>query len=111
MPAAYLVSCLIIVIVFVRNYHGVQRKVSARLFVILFLCLFIISVIYPEHITEAANFFGVGRGSDFIFYNFIIFGVGILGLLYKKIIHLERRLLDLNRQVSINETILKVDEK
>ena len=111
MSAAYLVFCFIVVIIFVRNYHGVQKKVSARFFVLFLFLIFIVSVIYPQHITKVANFFGVGRGSDFIFYNFIVFGLGMIGLLYKKIIHLERRLLNLNRQVSINETVFKTDEE
>ena len=103
MPAVYLATSLILVVFFVRNYQGVQRRVSARIFVSLFFCGFITSVIYPGLVTEIANFFGIGRGSDFIFYNVIIFGLGLIGLLYKKIINLERRLLDLNRQISINE--------
>ena len=103
MPAIYLVTSLLLVMFFVRNYQGVQKRVYARIFVILFFCGFITSVVYPGLATEIANFFGIGRGSDFIFYNFIIFGLGLIGLLYKKIINLERRLLDLNRQISINE--------
>ena len=101
MSAAYLVSIFLLVIIFVRNYHGVQKKVSARLFLIIFIVGFILSVLLPNLITQIASFFGFGRGTDFVFYNFVIFAIGIFGLLYKKILMLERRLIDLNRQVSI----------
>ncbi len=107
MPAVYLIVTSFLVLVFVRNYHGVQKRVSARIFVVFLFIIFIISVIYPDKLTEIANFFGVGRGSDFVFYNFILFGLGIVGILYKKIIYLERRLIDLSRQASINETLSK----
>ena len=111
MSAIYLITSVILVFIFVRNYDGVRRKVSARLFVIVFFFAFIFSVIYPEQITKIANFFGVGRGSDFMFYNFIVFGLGMLALLYRKIVHLERRLVELNRQASINLAVLKQEKE
>lgn len=103
MSAAYLVLSFALVLIFVRNYHGVQKKVSARFFLIIFIMGFILSVLFPNQISQIASFFGFGRGADFIFYNFVIFAIGIFGLLYKKILLLERRLIDLNRQVSIRE--------
>ena len=97
-------------LVFIRNYHGVQRKVSARVLVVLFVLAFVLSVLFPNEITRIAHFFGFGRGTDFIFYNFVIFSIGIFGLLYKKIVTLERRLIALNRQASIHESKFKNDD-
>lgn len=111
MPATYLVLNLVLVLFFVRNYHGVQKKVSARLFLVIFVLAFILSVVFPNQITLIGSFFGFGRGADFIFSNFVIFSLGAFGLLYKKILHLERRLIELNRQVSIRESCAQIDGK
>lgn len=101
MSAAYLVTCFLLVLFFVRNYHGVQKKVSARVFLIIFILAFVLSVLFPDQISKIGLFFGFGRGADFIFSNFVVFALGVFGLLYKKILLLERRLIELNRQASI----------
>ena len=106
MSTLYLVVSFFFVLVFVRNYHGVQRKVSARVLVILFIFAFVFSVLFPNVIGRLAQFFGFGRGADFMFYTFVIFSIGVFGLLYKKIYLLERRLTALNRQVSIQQSKL-----
>jgi small membrane protein len=108
MPTLYLVANFLLVLFFIRNYHGVQKKVSARIFVVVFVLAFVLSAFSPSYVTKIANFFGFGRGTDFVFYNFVIFTIGILGLLYKKILLLERRLIALNRQASINEAKAKI---
>jgi hypothetical protein len=101
MSTLYLVVSFFFVLVFVRNYHGIQRKVSARVLVFLFILAFVFSVLFPNVIGDMAKFFGFGRGADFMFYTFVIFSIGVFGLLYKKIYLLERRLTALNRQASI----------
>ena len=104
MSAAYLVFSFILVLFFVRNYHGVRRKVYARLFLIIFVIAFLLSVLFPNQIARVGLIFGFGRGADFVFSNFVIFTLGVFGLLYKKILLLERRLVELNRQASIART-------
>lgn len=104
MPTIYLVVNFFIVLLFIRNYHGITRKVSARVFVVLFIMAFVLSALFPNQIGRIATTFGFGRGADFVFYNFVIFSIGIFGLLYKKILLLERRLIALNRQASIHES-------
>jgi hypothetical protein len=111
MSALYLVTSFALIVVFVRNYHGVQRKVSARFFMIMFIFAFVLSVMFPNQITRIASFFGFGRGADFVFYNFVIFSIGTFGLLYKKIVLLERRLVELNRQASIRGSECRDDQK
>ena len=105
MTAAYLVINFIFVLIFVRNYHGIKSKVTARVFILIFILAFLLSVLFPNFVTQIADFFGFGRGTDFMFYNFVIFSIGVFGLLYKKIVLLERRLVALNRQVSINQKL------
>ncbi len=104
MSTAYLLVLFFFVLVFVRNYHGIQRKVTARAFIFIFIFAFLLSALFPSLIGNLAGFFGFGRGTDFMFYNFVIFSIGIFGLLYKKIYLLERRLILLNRQVSIYQS-------
>ena len=111
MSATYLVLGLVLVLYFVRNYHGVQKKVSARLFLLIFVLAFVLSVMFPNQITRIGLFFGFGRGADFVFSNFVIFSLGAFGLLYKKILLLERRLVQLNRQSSILGNKLQNDDK
>ena len=101
MSTIYLVVNFFLVLIFVRNYHGVQSKVTARIIFIAFIFVFIVSVMFPNSIGDLAQLFGFGRGADFMFYNFVIFSIGMFGLLYKKIYLLERRLTALNRQTAI----------
>ncbi len=109
MTSVYLIFNFILVLIFIRNYHGIKRKVTARLTIIFFIIAFILSVLFPNLVTQVASFFGFGRGADFIFYNFVIFSLGVFGLLYKKIFLLERRLVHLNRQASIFQSSTKAD--
>jgi len=110
MAAIYLITNFLLVLLFLRNYKGIQKKISARLFLIIFALALIFAVLFPDKISEIGNFFGIGRGADFIFYNFIIFTIGIFGILYKKNLYLERKLIELNRQVAINEALKKWDK-
>jgi hypothetical protein len=110
MAALYLIANFFLVLIFMRNYNGIQKKISARLFMIVFAITLILAVLFPNKITTIANFFGIGRGADFVFYNFIIFTIGMIGILYKKNLYLERKLIELNRQVATNEALKKWDK-
>lgn len=56
----------------VRFLHGDRSLAIKRLFAVLFALGAIFAILFPDILTSIANFFGVGRGIDFLFYVFII---------------------------------------
>lgn len=56
----------------VRFLPGDRSLAVKRLFAILFAVGAILAILFPDILTSIANFFGIGRGVDFLFYVFII---------------------------------------
>lgn len=56
----------------VRFLPGDRSLAIKRLFAILFAVGAIFAILFPDVLTSIANFFGIGRGVDFLFYIFII---------------------------------------
>lgn len=55
-----------------RSIRAEKSLALKRLLALLFVAAAIIAVLFPQLLTAVAAFFGVGRGTDFLLYVFII---------------------------------------
>lgn len=58
-----------------RSLRSDKSLAMKRLIALLFVVAAIVAIIFPNLLTVIANFFGVGRGTDFLLYGFIIIGM------------------------------------
>ena len=72
-----------------------------RLLILVFLGLGIISIIIPEMTTFIANRIGIGRGTDLVFYLFILTSLFGFFYLISEINHLLRLITHLCREIAI----------
>lgn len=63
----------------------------------------IIFVLYPNLAQNIANFFNIGRGTDLVFYVWIIFTLFKFLRYESRINELQKNVTELTRQLSINE--------
>lgn len=52
----------------VRNYDKLISKILTRVFFATFVLVFLVFIIFPNLTFGIANFIGIGRGSDLVFY-------------------------------------------
>lgn len=65
----FLIIAIIFIFIFVRNSN---IRSFYRIFIFFALIAGIITVIFPELTSIVASFIGIGRGTDLVFYIFII---------------------------------------
>jgi hypothetical protein len=78
------------------NQLAVRRIAAAG-----FLTVGALSVLFPQLTTYAANFVGVGRGTDLLLYVLVVAFLFVTIGLHQRIHTLEGRLTDLAREVAI----------
>ena len=93
-----IIATTIILLTYLRSFRSV---LSDRLFALIFSVLVIAAVLFPDITTVAAQFVGVGRGADLVFYLSIVGGGFFLVLLYGKLLRQEQVITKLIRAVAI----------
>lgn len=112
----YQIFIIIIAIVAILLVFGLfnRKKISAKTF-ILWIFLWIIIGIFsflPDLSGYLANFFGIGRGLDFIFLAAIFFLFYLIFRLYLKIEDMDNEISILVRKIAIeNEEKMNQDKK
>lgn len=80
-----------------------RSRLAGRMIMILFILVLSAFVLFPDTTTRIANWFGIGRGTDFLFYIFVIFVMYALAAVYLRLRDTDRRITSLTRQISLNE--------
>jgi len=62
------------------------------------------AVVFPDLTQTAANFVGVGRGTDLVLYIAVVAMMFVLVHYYTKFVELQRKLTDMTREVAILRT-------
>lgn len=96
-----LICLLLLELLFVRHYRGTVQRASSRIILVLLIFFFAVAVFFPSLVNRFAKIIGVGRGTDLVLYLFITTSAGVIILLFKKFLLLERRIVDLNRALVI----------
>ena len=67
-----------------------------------FFCAFT-AILFPDLTMYLANFLGVGRGADLVFYLYITWSVFIFMALYSKIMNLNNAITQLSRELALSK--------
>ena len=82
-----------------RAYH----KVIWRGYVVAVMLAGALSVLFPDMLTTMANVVGIGRGADLLLYVSVVTFMLIAVVLYRRLVQLERRYVELARQLALWE--------
>lgn len=99
-----LVIAIVWVTVFtLRSLRSDKSLAMKRLLALLFVIAAIVAIIFPNLLTLIANFFGVGRGTDFLLYGFIVIGMLFAVAVIRAKARSDARVTQLARSVALNE--------
>jgi small membrane protein len=100
-----LLAIAVVVLIGMRAPTGARHLALRRIGLAGFAAFAALSVLFPDAWNEAADFVGVGRGSDLLLYGLIIAFLLSLVTMYRRHREMERRLTLLARRLAIDEAI------
>lgn len=87
-------------------FLGVSRRrsrLTGKIILVGFVLVLSGFILFPATTTRIANLFGVGRGTDFLFYLFSLFILYIISLLYIRLRDQDRKITKLTRALAIRD--------
>ena len=88
-----------------------RNAILDLLLLILFTCMAVFFILFPDSTNVIAHKLGVGRGADLLFYVCILFFAYIAMKLFDRIRRLERQLNELVRELAKQNAVKKTKEK
>lgn len=98
-----LIAAFGLLVLFVRNRHGVRVAASKRVALVLFALLNVYAVIRPDDVTAVANLVGVGRGTDLLLYMLVVGFLSVTLNQYLRFQGVDHRLTELARVLAVRE--------
>ena len=92
---------LALLILAILHFQYTSLKIHFKLLILLIAFLGIFAVLFPDYTTKIANFVGVGRGVDLIFYLFIIFFIFALYFINKSILTIKKNQAKIIEEIAI----------
>jgi hypothetical protein len=86
---------------FLFRGRGARHQALRRLAMLLFIAAAASSVFFPQIWTIAANFIGIGRGTDLLLYFLVLIFIGYVATTYRRFRQIERELTELSRQLAL----------
>jgi len=93
---------------YIATQPRVSRLIKYPLYFVVAAGLYF--VWFPDMATRIANAVGIGRGSDLLFYTWIIFSIGVLINLHMKIRQHLNLITQLSRHIAIQSPYIKTEE-
>ena len=101
-----LVAAAATLLYFASRKHNVRMQAGKRIGFFLFIALNVYAVLFPAHVTWAANLVGIGRGADLVLYLLIVaFVFGMLNT-YLRFRGTSQQITELARAVALREAEL-----
>lgn len=91
-------------------YFRLRSTLLDVLLILVFVCVGVFFVLFPESTNKIAHFVGVSRGADMIFYLGILFLFFLILKLYARLRRVEQNFTELVRKKSIEE-VEEIKEK
>ena len=104
MTMKYLLA-LPLIVVFLYILTLPKYQIQSKIFVLVFVTLLLMFALLPDLSTVIANYVGVGRGSDFLFYISHLLIFFILFKFYLTILNLKARMNELVQKMALQEAI------
>jgi len=81
--------------------RGARHQAIRRMLLMVFVIAAASSVFVPEWWTKAANFVGIGRGTDLLLYLLVLVFLAFVATTYRRFRHLEGQQTELARSLAI----------
>lgn len=98
-------ALLVVAVAFLRNRNATRFQAGKKLVFVVFVVVFIVSVVRPDLSTRLANLVGVGRGADLLLYLLVVAFLFASINTYLKFRDLEVRLTRLARRLAVSEAL------
>ncbi|WP_445153915.1 DUF2304 domain-containing protein [Arthrobacter sp. Hor0625] len=96
-------SVVLVSLVLMRGGSNARHLAIRRIMIVLFACVAVVSVFFPEALTQVAKFFGIGRGTDLVLYALIVSFLVFMATTYQRFRHLETTFTKLARRIALDE--------
>ncbi len=93
-----------------RSTANARHQAIRRILLVGFVLVAAVSVIFPDWLTWLARRVGVGRGADLLLYALVIAFLGFIGLSYRRMGDLERKITVLARELALTRSRLEASE-
>lgn len=98
-----LIAAFALLVLFVRNRHGVRVAAGKRVALVVFALLNVYAVIRPDDLTTVAKLVGVGRGTDLLLYMLVVGFLSVTLNQYLRFQGVDHRLTELARVLAVRE--------
>lgn len=98
-----LVAVAALLVLFVRNRHGVRVAAGKRVALVLFALVNVYAVVRPDDLTAVAQLLGVGRGTDLLLYALVVGFLSVTLNQYLRFQGVDARLTELARVIAVRE--------
>lgn len=88
-----------------------QVQLLERVFTIFIIIVGVVFLLYPNLTTRLANLVGIGRGSDLIFYLFIIYGIFWFSVISNRLRLNDRKITKIIRENAISNPYFGNNQK
>lgn len=87
-----------------RGGANARHLAIRRIMLLLFACLAVLTIFFPELSTQVARFFGIGRGTDLILYGLLVSFLVFMATTYQRFRQMENTITKLSRRIALDET-------
>ena len=99
----FLVFLLLIFVIYIIKFKSATYD---RLFMVIIGITGVVLVLFPDLSSAVASFFNIGRGTDLVFYLWIMFSLFKFLRYEARINELHRQVTEINRYISLHEVNL-----
>lgn len=100
-----LVLGIVLIVAWLFIKRGARQLAVRRLLIIAFAVFAVLTVLFPNVLTQVANLVGVGRGADLLLYATVLVLLGFLALQEARTKAAEKRTTVLARRLAIEEAV------
>lgn len=102
-----LVAIVAFALLALRGSRRAIHKVLWRAYVLVVVVAAVLSILFPDSLTKAAELVGVGRGADLLLYVLVVTFMLVSVVLFRRIAELERRYTQLARSVAVSSALTR----
>jgi hypothetical protein len=93
----------VVAVLLTRSTAGARHQAIRRLALMAFVVAAVLSIAFPVWLTRAANFVGVGRGTDLLLYALVIAFLSYISTSHRRMNQMSRRITLLTRELTLSE--------
>lgn len=102
------IQAILIVLILGLGIYFIRRarsRLAGRAVLLTFILTLSVFVLFPGLTTWIANVFGIGRGTDFLFYTFALFVLYALSMIYLRLREQDRKMTIIVRTLALQSAI------